>query len=146
MIQTGSWTGVCCFTGTRRNFNRNSDRCRFCHYQHTTIGTIWVHVCVYIESEKERRETADERQSHNYSDGVLESTNKRQAKKLKVMCFIDSKKITLSASSWPPPNPPPATTPRGDRPTPWWCYTNFYSHNWRAKIKYQFDVLTDFSY
>jgi len=63
------------------------------------IVTICVRVCVYIEREKERRETADERQSHNYSDVVSESTNKRQAKTLKVMCFIDSKKITPSASS-----------------------------------------------
>ena len=53
-----------------------------------------------LEGEKEGRETADENHSHKHlSDGVSESTNKRQEKKLKVLCFIDSKKITPSASS-----------------------------------------------
>ena len=110
-----------CVTGTNRHFNRNSGWCRFCQYQeiyYTIIVTICICVCVCIEREKARWETAGESQSLNHSDGISESRNKRQEKTLKVMCFIHSKKITSSASSWPPPTPAHAATPRGDRLTP----------------------------
>jgi len=50
-------------------------------------------VCVFIERETERRETAGD----NHSDGVSESTNKRQERTLKVLCFNDSKKKSLQA-------------------------------------------------
>ena len=111
VIHTGSWTGICkvsrCVTGTKRRINRNSGRYRFCEYQeiqHTIIVSISICVCAHIEGEKEGRETADENHSHKHlSDGVSESTNKRQETTLKVMCFIDSKKnhskrIFLTAS------------------------------------------------
>ena len=43
------------------------------------IASICICVCVHIEREKEGRETADENHSHKHlSDGVSESTNKRQ--------------------------------------------------------------------
>jgi len=84
---------------------------------------VTICICVCIEREKERQETAGESQSHNHSDGVSWSTNKRQEKTLKVMCFIDSKKISPSASSWLPSTPATATTPRGDRLTPPFCHT-----------------------
>jgi len=43
-----------------------------------------IGVCVCIERENERRETAGESQSHIHSDGVRgsESTNKRQARRV----------------------------------------------------------------
>ena len=44
------------------------------------------------EEEAPPPETVGESQSHNDSDGVSESENKRQEKTLKVLCFIDSKK------------------------------------------------------
>jgi len=47
-------------------------------------------MCMYRER---KRDTRNSGQSNNHSDGVSESTNKRQVKTLKVMCFNDSKKI-----------------------------------------------------
>ena len=54
-------------------------------YVDVDTSTLPICVCVCIEREKERRETAGESQSHNHSDGVSESTNKRQEKTLKVI-------------------------------------------------------------
>ena len=84
-----------------------------------------MYVCVCIQRKKERRETAGESQNHDDSDGVSESENKRQMNTLKVMCFIDSKKITPSASSssWLPPTPAPAAKQYGGRLTPPCCHT-----------------------
>ena len=86
-----------CVTGTKRRFNRNLALYRFCQYkeiQYTIIISISICVCVHIEGEKEVRETADENHSHKHlSDGISESTNKRQEKTLKVMCFIEKKSL-----------------------------------------------------
>ena len=56
---------------------------------------------MYRERKGETRNSGN--LSDNHPDGVSESTNKRQEKTLKVMCFIDSKKnhskrIFLTAS------------------------------------------------
>jgi len=63
-------------------------RTQICREFSPRLGTP-IRVCACIERENERQETEGESQSHNHSDGVSESTNKRQEKTLKVMCFIN---------------------------------------------------------
>ena len=65
-------------------------------------------------------ETAGESQRHNDSDGVSESENKGQEKILKVMCSMDSKKITPNASSGSPPTPTALLTPCYQPQEHWW--------------------------
>jgi len=79
-------------TGTKRQFNQNSDQNWFCQYhkiKFTIQETICICVRVCMEREKERQEPACESQSHNDSNGISESENKRQEKTLKVICFIE---------------------------------------------------------
>jgi len=65
---------------------------------------------MYKERNWEKRNSGQS-QSHNDLDAVLQLEKRREEKTLKIMCFIDSKKITPSASFWPPP-------------TPAWCAAN----------------------
>ena len=50
-------------------------------------NNMYMCVCMYRERKGETRNSGN--QSYNHSDGVSESTNKRQEKTLKVMCFTD---------------------------------------------------------
>jgi hypothetical protein len=57
VIHTGSWTGVCQVTGTKRRFNRKSGRSRFCQSQEIKYIVrliVCICVCVCMEREKER--------------------------------------------------------------------------------------------